>query len=483
MNFDFLRDLRGLSDVFNPCKDAEELVKTKPYLSITASRKSAELLAKFIYLAAHSEEMEGLTFADILSDAAVRNYIHDKTVMDAFHYIRKSGNKAVHGDDRASSDDAIAVLRNLHYVAGETACEFGLINQYPDFEPNISEYPNASFQEIPDINEKAKEMFLAYVGEFHAQMDRDQYEQSTFDYAIEGIFDMHEYIEFEQKPKLDSTIAYLQDYFCHLSMLAMERSAENAPDLWDPVKLKTVLTINGEQRYSSDNPEEFVDGLMNMLPSADRFVIDSYCEGNLRQYLDVTDSEGKEPLNQIRKDALWNGAGMLDKLQSLKRREKFIYKLAVFYPNSGELKHEKIDNGREVDVLRSGSTNIIHAKFAQEWWCWSLNLVVRFDFDAHPDILEQLHETVKKHIPKSEVGYCEETWEDGEPGILASGIQWITQNLCEIQTFLDEINRIIMPIKDECDCGADGIWEIKDQFAVATWNWFEDGFKVVGTMY
>ena len=121
MNFDFLRELKGLKTVYTSCRDAEELVIAKPYLSMTASRKSAELLAKFIYLAAHADKMEGLTFADILADPKVKSFVHDRDIMDAFHFIRKSGNKAVHGEEEISTDNALAVLQNLDegfFIAG-----------------------------------------------------------------------------------------------------------------------------------------------------------------------------------------------------------------------------------------------------------------------------------------------------------------------------------------------------------------------------
>ena len=79
-------------------------------------------------MAAHNQEMENLSFADILSDITVRRFVNSRDIMDAFHFIRKSGNRAVHGDEQESVDDAIAVLQDLHYVAGETACMLGLID-------------------------------------------------------------------------------------------------------------------------------------------------------------------------------------------------------------------------------------------------------------------------------------------------------------------------------------------------------------------
>ena len=49
MNFEFLKDLRGLGYIYENCNNAEKLAVNMPVQSVFTSRKSAELLAKFIY--------------------------------------------------------------------------------------------------------------------------------------------------------------------------------------------------------------------------------------------------------------------------------------------------------------------------------------------------------------------------------------------------------------------------------------------------
>ena len=66
MNFDFLKDVPQLKYVYENCSNAEKLAMTMPVQSVFTSRKSAELLAKFIYLASHNEKMETMNFVDIL---------------------------------------------------------------------------------------------------------------------------------------------------------------------------------------------------------------------------------------------------------------------------------------------------------------------------------------------------------------------------------------------------------------------------------
>lgn len=487
MNFDFLKDLRGLGYVYENCCNAEKLAVAMPVQSVFTSRKSAELLAKFLYMAAHNQEMENLSFADILSDITVRRFVNSRDVMDAFHFIRKSGNRAVHGSEEESVDDAIAVLQDLHYIAGETACILGLIDDYPLFEDRIATYPESKYANEEDINKKAREMFLDYVEEFNAQQERDQYLlMQDYDYlahSIEGNVEMHEFLEFKYAPKQSVLIEYLQTYLATLLRLSIERSPERARELElaHPVILDAKLIIDGAT-YTSADIESFVVALMEKLPKAKSIIIDCMCNGVLREFFhDVLDEN--ENINMIRKNSTWTGAGMLDTLQAYKRRNLFTYKLAIFYPDSGESKYEKILNGREINVIASGTPDIIERKFEEEWWSWNLSLWVDFDYEKHYDVLTKLRDLVRKRIPKAELLYCEESWEEEDSCMLCNGIQWNCESLKEVQTFLDELNKELLPIKDEVDAGGEGTWEVRKDFAVATWDWTEHGFKVIGLCY
>ena len=489
MNFDFLKDLRGLGYVYENCSNAEKLAVTMPVQSVFTSRKSAELLAKFLYMAAHNQSMEDLTFADILSDISVRRFVNSRDIMDAFHFIRKSGNRAVHGSDEETVDDAITVLQDLHYVAGETACMLGLIDDYPFFEDRIASFPEAKYSDVEDINQKAREMFTAYVEEFNAQQERDQYIQMQdydwFSYSIEGNVEMHEFLEFKYTPKQSELIEYIQTYLATLLRLSIERSPEKAIelDLAYPVMLDAKLIVDGTT-YASADIESFTAALTKKLSKAKSIVVDCTCSGILREFFsDELDKDGNGNLNMIRKGSVWTGAGMLDILQAYKRRNTFTYKQAIFYPDSGESKYEKIMNGKEIDVLAAGTSEIINKDFDEEWWSWSLSLWADFDYEKHHDVLIKLRDIVRRMIPKSEIPYCEGIWEDEDNCMLCSGIQWNCMSLKEVQDFLDELNKELLPIKDEVDAGGEGTWEVRKEFAVATWDWTEQGFKVIGLCY
>ena len=75
-----------------------------PDNSMFTSRKSAESLAKLLYRIAHNEEAKQIDFCDILNDTVVRKYVNNPSVINAFHFIRKKGNEAVHTMTDANQD-------------------------------------------------------------------------------------------------------------------------------------------------------------------------------------------------------------------------------------------------------------------------------------------------------------------------------------------------------------------------------------------
>ena len=128
--------------------------------------------------------------------------------------------------------------------------------------------------------------------------------------------------------------------------------------------------------------------------------------------------------------------------------------------------------------------DIIDRDFGNDWWCWNLDLDIDFDYEEHPEILTALQQTVRKHIPADQVKYCESAWEDGDVGILINSITWCPRTLRVVQDFLDEVNKILGPIKAECSGfgGECGWYQPQVPFAEANWDWDDEkGFVIGGT--
>jgi hypothetical protein len=453
MNFEFLKNLRGLGYLYENCSNAEKLAMTMPVQSVFTSRKSAELLARFLYMAAHNQEMEDLSFADLLSDPAVRRFINSREVMNAFHYIRKTGNRAVHADDKERPEDALAVLEDLHYVAGETACLLGLIRDYPVFNKDIGSYPDAIYFDEKNVEEKAREMFLAYVEEFDAQLEREKYlEMKDYDwlrYSIEGSVDMHEYLEFHHQPRSLELIEFLQSYLLTLLRLSIQRSPERAEELKlsRPVILDARLIIGG-QAYSNKDPEEFFRAIEKDLPKAKEFIIDLICKGVLREYFNDEDMGFPgERTNMILKDAAWTGFGMRDRLESYKRREFFTYYHMSYLPNSGSFIAAAIDKGRSMQQMDLFDADI---KLSPDLTVDCDGLGIFFegdgDVDEFPEFIEAFKRLARENVYESQLHFCEEAWdpenENYIPDCILSYVQIKADTIGEYNTFLEKLNKL-----------------------------------------
>ena len=302
MNFDFLKDLCGLGHVYEDCKKAEELAAAMPAQSMLAASKSAELIARFIYMASHNQETEGVDFADVLSDDTVADFVDNRYLIDALRSVAEGG------DGETTAENAVTVLRDLQYVAGETACMLGLIDDYPLFDGQIGVFPVTEFADEENADEKAREMFLEYSKEIDAWSARDQYiiNEGSSD-ILDAEVEMHEYLKFDYKPKQEALIEYLQSYLLgmlRISILRLQKKESGTPD---STIFKAKVVIDGTT-YSSDDKDAFIDAVAEKLPEANGFIIDLTAFGSFVEDFDGEfDKCSDNRLNALLKDAVFWG--------------------------------------------------------------------------------------------------------------------------------------------------------------------------------
>lgn len=463
MNFEFLKDLHGFQHVYENCSNAEKLAMTMPEQSMFTSRKSAELLAKFLFLVAHKQEEEELSFVEVLSDPAFKRYVNNRNVIDAFHYIRKTGNRAVHSDEKESPETAIRVLEDLHYVAGEAARLLGLIKDYPAFIDDIEAYPNAQFVDETEVEKKAQEMFMAFMNKMEENMYIGQDEYDWTRYSIEGNVEMHEYLEFNHKPKSIELIEFLQEYLHTLFRLSIERAPEKADELElaYPVTLDARILID-ERVYSSKERESFLQAIDEMLSKADHFIIDCTCSGVLREYYNDDLEKSDYRLNMIRRDAAWTGAGMLDRLEAYKRREPFTYHMLSFLPDSGSLIAASIEKGRSRRPEQMFDSNInLYPDLVVE--CGGLGIFCESDKNIreYPELFEAIKQLVRENVYEPQLHFCESAWNPNDDNYvedcILSYVQINAGTIGEYGAFLDRLNHIVAPWRDHVKLYADEI--------------------------
>lgn len=464
MNFDFLKDLDVLKKVYKYCGDAEKCAVTTPYISMFITRKSAETLAKLIYYKVYRiNKVNNLSFVDILSDDKIKTYINNKSVINAFHAIRKSGNNAVHGENEINAEQSVELLKKLHYVVGQIAIKLNLIKSYSPLNTKC-------LNEVELTEDELK----GYIAEDHFNNILRQYNFYCKPFRfINGDLYLHESIEFKQRQIPSYVIPQLQEYFGTFVLYAVkyQRKETDRELVFTP-----TLEIYGKDHFISRNIFEFMNGLSKKLPFAEHFKIDIYYEGEDFDFIYDTVADTSSDISIIYKklEAL---------VYNLPNAEGVIYKNSFFYYNNGEGGVSLLQNGKKCSLTERCTPDIINKHF-DIWWCCDISIYIEFEFTKHSDILNELHNIVRKYLLYDELKYCEEYLKDGENNILVDGIVWLTECLREVQNFLNEVNEIILPIKNECKCGAEGTWYITDEaFAVAYIDWFEDGFKVVGTEF
>lgn len=480
MNFEFIKGLRGLQYVYENCSNAEKLAISMPVQSVFTSRKSAELLAKFLYMAAHNEVLEGLTFVDILSDPMVGRLINNRKVMNAFHHIRKGGNKAVHGDEQESPDEAVSILHDLHFVTGETACILGLIDHYPRFERNIQSHPEAQYIDEKDTEEKARAMFLDYVEKYNAQSESENFYSKRVDSLLDefnefcsnidfipNLMHIDEILEFKAKPSIAKTIKPIQEHFAHYGMLGLRHLRGEQIDKRG-FEYKAEITLYGEDGYTTSNLVEFVYALMYDLPKAVGFKIVSHYFGPNPLF----DNNVHEPFENT--------------ISRIGEFESFSYSLHEYLFMDGENYYSKYENGEWIDLKKLYTPEIINLKSEEVWASNHLYLHINFDFEAHKDILEELRNLIRAYSSEDDLRVLEDFWEDDDdPGLIMAYFDWDDgAGFKDVRGFLDSIHGIIAPIMDECEGAASGDWFLNDDpFAVATWEWTNNGFRIIGTTY
>lgn len=307
-------------------------------------------------------------------------------------------------------------------------------------------------------------------------------------YCSSKEIDMNEYIEFKSKPKYRETVTKLQEHFGFYAMEALKNKNEQTEDTdCYTIEYSAQLTIYGENGYETTDLCDFIKGILYDLPKADGFKIvsnytgcyyDGYDEND--EVIWVYDDNGKLQMVKFEDDKFKDTIGRMGQL------EQFVYKKYEYFHEYCEGICEKFENNKWVNLEELYTEDIVDRDFGNDWFCTFVTLLIDFDCDRYPKILEALKDSVRKHYPKDYIHYCEEQWEeyvreDKAFPLIDSG-WWYPRSLREVQDFLDEINTILKPIKFRSDVNAE--WFQKgNPFAIAKILCEENKFVIKGTQF
>jgi type I restriction-modification system R subunit (endonuclease) len=181
MNFAYLKNAPDFAQLYTYCCEAEEFALSKPNISVTSARKAMEFIVKMIYSAV-SGDIQGKTVFEMSTDYAFTSYLNDQILLNSIHFIRKMGNVAVH-DGTLTSDEALKVLEELHFLVGEVCMLWQLIPDYPEFvkptlqtpvQPEPTETPKAKVEVASELCARYAERMRTT--RFSVAHDRDETE-------------------------------------------------------------------------------------------------------------------------------------------------------------------------------------------------------------------------------------------------------------------------------------------------------------------
>lgn len=135
-NFDYLKDIEALSDLYKFCKVAEDTQKTDFNNSAINCRRGLEWMVKAIYKLKGIELKKQDSLYELMTAEPFTDFIGDDRIMKSAHYIRKIGNKSAHSGDVKGGESFFALL-NLYDVIGFILLKLGVLAELPSFDRNL----------------------------------------------------------------------------------------------------------------------------------------------------------------------------------------------------------------------------------------------------------------------------------------------------------------------------------------------------------
>ena len=134
-NFDYLRDIEPLHDLYAICNGAEASMESDHDACALNCRRGLEWLVKAIYTLKKAAIGERASLYELMTGAPFVEFLKDDRLMAAAHYIRKVGNVAAHAGG-VKSGEAFFCLLNLYNLVGGTLLKLRVITALAPFDKN-----------------------------------------------------------------------------------------------------------------------------------------------------------------------------------------------------------------------------------------------------------------------------------------------------------------------------------------------------------
>lgn len=151
-NFDYLKDIEVLSDLYKFCKAAEDTQKTNHNESAINSRRGLEWIVKAIYKLKGIELKKTDSLYELMTGQPFTDFISNDRIMMSAHYVRKVGNKSAHDGNVKGGESFFSVL-NLYDVIGFILLKLGVLKELAPFNRDLIPDKHELFVSTPTETE------------------------------------------------------------------------------------------------------------------------------------------------------------------------------------------------------------------------------------------------------------------------------------------------------------------------------------------
>ena len=135
-NFDYLKDIESLKDLYLFCQAAENMQKTAPDDSAINARRALEWIVRAIYMLKQIHVSDRDKLYELMEGAPFKDFICDAKLMMGAHYIRKIGNKSAH-QGGVKTRESFFTLINLYELIGGILLKLRVFKSLAPFDEKL----------------------------------------------------------------------------------------------------------------------------------------------------------------------------------------------------------------------------------------------------------------------------------------------------------------------------------------------------------
>ena len=172
-NFDYLKDIEALKDLYGFCSAAEDTQQTNHDVCALNCRKALEWIVKAIYTLKGVEVEKRTPLLELITGEPFMQFIGpDDRMLMAIHYVRKIGNKAAH-EGSVKKQEAFFSLLNIYNVVGGILLKLRVIQSLAIFDKSlIPNKPSLTVVPKPQVPE-TQEVFVKSVKKEDVEAPQD----------------------------------------------------------------------------------------------------------------------------------------------------------------------------------------------------------------------------------------------------------------------------------------------------------------------